>query len=75
MARNPDGTFATEHDANPKAVLERMEPGIHYTTGEIAEVTGAPRRTVYNYLGELQTEGAVKCREPNSRLTLWWVVE
>lgn len=69
--RDERGQFESEHGATVKAVFEAMEPMEPYTTGEIAEIVGAPRRTVYNYLEELAEHGRIRKKKPEPRRAIW----
>lgn len=75
MERNESGQFQATHDVKPRDILEFLDnisPN-PVTTGEIARSLDAPRRTVFDYLCDLEkaTEG-LQSRKPNERLTLWW---
>jgi Fic family protein len=69
--RSENGRFESEHGLIPKDVLEEMEPLEPYTTGELADQLGAPRRTVYNYLEELAEENKIRKKKPEPRRAIW----
>ena len=69
--RSENGRFESEHGLNPEAVLEEMEQLEPYTTGELAEELGAPRRTVYNYLEKLAEENKIRKKKPEPRRVIW----
>ncbi|ELY39948.1 hypothetical protein C497_04297 [Halalkalicoccus jeotgali B3] len=69
--RDKKGQFESEHGATVETVFEAMEPMEPYTTGEIADMVDAPRRTVYNYLEELAGQGRVRKKKPEPRRAIW----
>jgi predicted transcriptional regulator len=69
--RSENGRFESEHGLIPKDVLEEMEPLEPYTTGELADQLGAPRRTVYNYLEELAEKNKIRKKKPEPRRAIW----
>lgn len=69
--RAEDGRYESEHGVTPDQVLEQMEHLEPYTTSELAEATGAPRRTVYNYLEELAENDKIRKKKPNERQAIW----
>lgn len=69
--RNEDGTFDAEHDVGPRDVFAAMEPSEPYTTGELAEAVGIPRRTAYNYLADLAAAGDVRKKKVDPRRIIW----
>jgi len=71
--RNDNGTYASEHDADKSDVLDAIADGEPYTTGLIADLVGAPRRTVYNWLQALAEDGKVRKLKPNERTAIWMV--
>lgn len=75
MARDEHGRFTAAHDITPDAVCDTMTVGTTYTTGELADMVDAPRRTVYEYLRELAADGRVTRKAPHDRLSLWRRVE
>lgn len=69
--RDEEGRYETEHGVGKDDVLDSMEPLEPYTTGEIAEKLGAPRRSVYNYLEKLYEEGKIQKKKPEPRRAIW----
>lgn len=69
--RNEKGRFEAEHGITPDDVFEAMDHLEPYTTGELAEQLGAPRRTVYNYLEELAEENRIRKKKPEPRRAIW----
>jgi predicted transcriptional regulator len=69
--RNENGRFESEHGLTTGDVFEEMEPLEPYTTGELAEILDAPRRTVYNYLQELAEEDQIRKKKPEPRRAIW----
>jgi len=69
--RNENGRFESEHAFVAQDVLEEMEPLEPYTTGELANKLGVPRRTVYNYLEELAEENKIRKKKPEPRRAIW----
>lgn len=69
--RNEYGRFESEHGLVPEDVLEAMEPLEPYTTGELADQLGAPRRTVYNYLESLAEANKIRKKKPEPRRVIW----
>lgn len=69
--RNDNGRFESEHGLTTDDVFERMDPLEPYTTGELAEVLDAPRRSVYNYLEQLAEEGRIRKKKPEPRRAIW----
>jgi len=69
--RNENGRFESEHGLTTEDVFEKMEPLEPYTTGELADILDAPRRTVYNYLEELAEEGQIRKKKPEPRRAIW----
>lgn len=70
--RNDNGQYTGKPEK--QRVLDVMQPGEAYTTGEIKDHldTNATRRTVYNWLQDLADTGHVHRRKANERLILWW---
>jgi predicted transcriptional regulator len=66
------GRFKSEHGVTKKDVFEFMEGLEPYSTREIAEGLGAPRRTVYNFLEELHQEGKIRKKKPDPRSAVWF---
>lgn len=69
--RTNDGRFESEHGVAAEEVFEAMEPAEPYTTGELADMVGAPRRTVYNYLEELAEQDRIRKKKPEPRRAIW----
>ncbi len=69
--RNEQGRFESEHGITVEDVFNVMEPLEPYTTGELANMLGAPRRTVYNYLEKLADEGRIRKKKPEPKRAIW----
>lgn len=69
--RNELGQFESGHDITSDDVFEAMEPLEPYTTGELSEMLGAPRRSVYNYLEKLAEQGQIRKKKPEPRRAIW----
>lgn len=69
--RNTEGRFESEHGVTVEEVFEAMEEAEPYTTGELADMVGAPRRTVYNYLEELAEQDRIRKKKPEPRRAIW----
>lgn len=67
--RNESGQYVTTR--SPAAVLDAMEPLEPYTTGELADNLGWPRRTVYELLSTLEERGDVRKKKPEPRRAIW----
>jgi DNA-binding MarR family transcriptional regulator len=67
--RNESGQYVTTR--SPDAVLDAMEPLEPYTTGELADNLGWPRRTVYELLSTLEERGDVRKKKPEPRRAIW----
>lgn len=67
--RDNKGRFTAEHSADD--VFSAMEIGEPYTTGELAKVTGIPRRTVYEYLDQLSEENLIRKKKPSRTQAIW----
>lgn len=48
---------------DPDDIPEAMEPGEPYTSAELADVLGWPRRSVHHVLGELEEDGEVTSKK------------
>jgi DNA-binding IclR family transcriptional regulator len=48
-----------------------MDPLEPYTTGELADTLGWPRRTVYELLSTLEERGDVRKKKPEPRRAIW----
>lgn len=69
--RNKKGRFESSHGLDPADVLEAMDPLEPYTTSELANKLGAPRRTVYKYLEDLNEENRIRKKKPDPRQAIW----
>lgn len=69
--RNQFGRFESEHGVSVEEVFEAMEPLEPYTTGELADLLDAPRRSVFNYLDELAEQGRIRKKKPEPRRAIW----
>lgn len=69
--RNSRGRYESEHDLTKEDLLDAMEPLEPYTTGELAESLGIPRRTAYNYLEDLAEHGRIRKKKPEPRRAIW----
>lgn len=69
--RNEQGRFESEHGITVEDVFDVMEPLEPYTTGELASMLGAPRRTVYNYLEKLAEEERIRKKKPEPKRAIW----
>lgn len=69
--RDEGGKFESQHDIGPGDVFDAMEPLEPYTTREIADIVGAPRRTVFNYLNELADDELIRKKKPEPRRAIW----
>ena len=67
--RNDSGQYITTR--LPDDVLAAMEPLEPYTTGELADNLGWPRRTVYELLTTLEERGDVRKKKPEPRRAIW----
>lgn len=68
-ARDESGQFVTTR--SPTDVLDVMESLEPYTTGELADVLGWPRRSVYQALQELADEDRIRKKKPEPRRAIW----
>lgn len=55
---------------DPDDILAAMTSGEPYTSGELSEELGWPRRTVHHILGELEESGDVRRKKPD-RTVIW----
>lgn len=69
--RNEKGRYESEHGVAVEDVFEAMDPLEPYTTGELADKVGAPRRTVYHYLEQLYEENRIQKKKPEPRRAIW----
>jgi hypothetical protein len=67
--RNESGQYVSRRD--PVDVRDAMDPGEPYTTSEIAELVGWPRRSTYAALSTLRENGEVNKKQVNSRMVMW----
>ena len=67
--RNDSGQYVTTRSSDD--VLAAMEPLEPYTTGELADNLGWPRRTVYELLTTLEERGDVRKKKPEPRRAIW----
>ena len=69
--RNEQGRFESEHGVTEEEVLEGMEIHNPYTTGELADELGIPRRTAYKYLDSLAEQDRIIKKKPVPRRVIW----
>lgn len=69
--RNKQGRFESEHGITVEDVFNAMEPLEPYTTGELANMLGAPRRTVFNYLEALAEQERIRKKKPEPKRAIW----
>lgn len=69
--RNRQGKYEAEHGLGPDEVLEAMDFFVPYTTGELANELGIPRRTTYKYLSRLHEEDRITKKKPEPRRVIW----
>lgn len=69
--RNKEGKFESEHGVNRDDILDAMDTFTPYTTGELAENLGIPRRTAYKYLQSLAEENKITKKKPDPRRVIW----
>jgi DNA-binding MarR family transcriptional regulator len=67
--RNESGQYVATR--SPDDVLTVMEPLEPYTTGELADNLGWPRRTVYELLTTLEERDEVRKKKPEPRRAIW----
>ena len=67
--RDEGGKFTKSRD--PSDVFEAMDPLEPYTSGELADVMGWPRRTVYEALQTLSEDGLIRKKKPEPRRAIW----
>lgn len=67
--RNDAGQYVATR--RPEDVFNAMEPLEPYTTGELAESLGWPRRSVYKALTELAEDGTIRKKKPEPRRAIW----
>lgn len=69
--RNEEGRFEADHQVSVSDVFDAMKPLEPYTTAELAELVGAPRRTILKYLDKLAEEGKIRKKKPEPRRAIW----
>lgn len=69
--RNKEGKFESEHGVSRNDILDEMDTFTPYTTGELAENLGIPRRTAYKYLQSLAEENKITKKKPDPRRVIW----
>jgi DNA-binding MarR family transcriptional regulator len=67
--RNESGQYVATR--SPDDVLDAMDVLEPYTTGELADILGWPRRTVYELLSTLEDRGDVRKKKPEPRRAIW----
>ena len=67
--RNDAGQFVAQRD--PETLAESMTPGEPYTTTELAEAVGWPRRSAYDALATLHDAERVNKKQVNARTIIW----
>lgn len=65
------GRFVSNLDQDPQDVLEFMEPGEPYVTGELADALDRPHRTMYSWLADLEVDDKIKKIKKNERTVIW----
>ena len=69
--RDTKGQFVPTHDATIADVFRAMDPLEPYTTRELADTLGMPRRSAYEYLEELADTGQIRKKKPEPRRAIW----
>ena len=69
--RNKDGQFRAEHEITSEDVFEAMDPLEPYTTRELADMLGIPRRTMFNYLNDLTENSRIRKKKTEPRRAIW----
>jgi len=67
--RDESGQYVSRRD--PADVAASMNPGEPYTTTEVAELVGWPRRSAYAALATLSERDEVNKKQVNSRMVMW----
>ena len=67
--RDKEGRFSSE--VTREDLYETMEELEPYTTRELADLVGIPRRTALNYLDELADEDLIRKKKPEPRRAIW----
>lgn len=69
--RNDEGRYESDHGISRYDVFDSMEPLEPYSTRELADELGVPRRTIFKYMEELHNEGKVRKKKPGPRSAVW----
>ncbi|WP_254547222.1 helix-turn-helix domain-containing protein [Halomarina pelagica] len=69
--RDNKGRFEASHDITAEDFLTAMDALEPYTTRELADALGVPRRTAYEVLDGLATHGAIRKKKPEPRRAIW----
>lgn len=69
--RNNQGQYVSEHGVTAEDVFVAMDHLEPYTTGELANKLGIPRRTAYNYLESLYESDRIDKKKPEERRAIW----
>lgn len=69
--RNSKGRFTPSHDVTKSDVFDAMTVLEPYTSREIADEMGIPRRTAYKFLEELAESGRIRKKKPEARNVIW----
>jgi len=67
--RDDKGRFTDSRSRDD--VFEAMDIGEPYTTSELADTLGVPRRTMYNILSDLHEIGRIRKKKPEERRAIW----
>lgn len=71
LERDEKGRFEAGHGITAKDVYNAMKPREPYSTSELAEHLGAPRRTVFHHLDNLAKEGKIQKKQPAETRVIW----
>lgn len=71
LERDNKGRFEASHELTAEDVYQAMKSREPYTTSELAEYLGAPRRTVFHYLDILAEEGKIQKKQPAETRVIW----
>lgn len=66
-----DGRSGDRSDTSPEDIYETMDPLEPYTTGELADILGIPRRVVRRLLDALNQEDKIRKKEPEPDRIIW----
>ena len=69
--RDGKGRFAAGHSVEEADLFEAMDPLEPYTTRELADVVGMPRRSAYEFLESLADAGEIRKKKPEPRRAIW----